>query len=160
MLNHLGIFVLLASLAVPAGGPEARGGRVLTELFSGCLALDFAPGGDRELRQTAKLVERRVFLSSEELATESGRSRSYVMRPAPRVRASVFQFQSWMPIRSDSGATLIWSSGLEGLLIELAGPVTASNTRPLRGTARVLSDVSRESGGPVLAVTARIVPCD
>jgi hypothetical protein len=64
-------------------------------------------------------VERRIWLTMSELASDGGVGPKYVVRPAPKEQAAAFEAVYWIPKADSSGVTIVWTSGFNGVSMSL-----------------------------------------
>ena len=145
------LFVATTSFAWP-GALWAQTTVPDTLALEGCYALTY--------RDTARPFdgseyERRVWLTTVQLEAKAGEFPRFVMRPAPKERASPFEASYWVPHPNGQSAVLHWTSGFHGVTMELA--VDRSKPGVLQGEARTYTDVL---GSPPATARVTATPFD
>jgi|SRR6185437_2909243 hypothetical protein len=82
-------------------------------------------------------IERRVWLTTSQLADSANSRIVFVVRPAPGEKASRYTAVYWSPTDGDKGLMIVWTSGLDGVSMHL---VLDRRLQRWKGTAQTFSD--------------------
>ena len=104
--------------------------------LEGCYSLTYR---DTARRFDGSEYERRVWLTTVQLEAKRGEFPRFMMRPAPKERASTFEASYWVPHPNGQSAVLHWTNGFHGVTMELS--VDQSKPGLLQGEARTYTDV-------------------